>query len=58
MLMRRAMNEPRITWTTRINLRPSQKVSIHDIAERERVSIATLIGTMIDNYFLAVRSST
>ena len=56
--MRCAMNEPRITWTTRINLRPSQKVSIHDIAERERVSIATLIGTMIDNYFLAVRSST
>lgn len=47
------MDEQRITWTTRINLRPSTKRAIGEIATRDRISVATIIGAALDNYVTA-----
>lgn len=47
------MNEPRITWTTRINLRPSTRATINEIAKIDRISIATIIGAALDEYVTA-----
>lgn len=40
----------RKTWTTRVNLKPSAEERIKKIAQEEKLSIATKIGTLIEDY--------
>jgi hypothetical protein len=46
----------RITWTTRINVRPVTRDMIRTIAHEERLSMASIIGLAIESYVTA-RSS-
>lgn len=46
----------RISWTARINLRPSAIDAIRTMAKLERLPVATLIGEAVESYITA-RSS-
>ena len=45
--------DPRITWTTRINLRRDAADEIKQIALDERISVATMIGMAVETYITA-----
>lgn len=47
----------RIPWIARINIRPASRERVIAIARAERVAIATIIGYALDQY-LTARSST
>lgn len=47
----------RITWVTRINIKPISLEMIREVAREERMSLATTIGLAIETYVTA-RSST
>ena len=58
------VNEPtmseqntRITWTTRINLRPEAAQQIKRIAHGECISVATMVGIAIESYVTARSTS-
>jgi hypothetical protein len=40
----------RVTWTTRINVRPASREMIRLMAHDEHMSVATLIGLAIETY--------
>jgi len=43
-------NEPRIPWTTQINIKPSSLERLRWVARSERMSLATVIGKLIETY--------
>jgi hypothetical protein len=43
----------RITWTTRINVRPASRDMIRTLAREERMPVATVIGMAIETYVTA-----
>jgi hypothetical protein len=43
----------RITWVTRINVRPGSRDMIRTIAREERLSMASIIGLAIESYVTA-----
>jgi hypothetical protein len=45
--------QSRITWTTRINLRPQAADEIKRIALADRISVATMVGMAIETYVTA-----
>lgn len=49
--------QPRVTWTTRINVRPAARDLIRERADEERMSVATVIGIAIETY-VTTRSTT
>ncbi len=40
----------RISWTTRINIRPASRELLSALAKEERISIATMIGLAVERY--------
>lgn len=42
--------QARITWTTRINLRPSARDLIRILATEEKMSVATVVGLAVERY--------
>ena len=40
----------RITWVTRINIKPVSLEMIREVAREERMSLATTIGLAIETY--------
>ena len=57
MLTHRFMDEQnerqRITWTTRISVRPGSRDMIRAVAREERMPVATIIGLAIESYVTA-----
>lgn len=52
-------NEQRISWPTRINVKPSARDAIREIAKIERVPTATVVGRAVEGYVTTItRSST
>ena len=52
--MDREQNErQRITWVTRVNLKPVSRDMIRAISREERMSMATIIGMAIESYVTA-----
>jgi len=43
----------RITWVTRVNLKPVSRDMIRAISREERMSMATIIGMAIESYVTA-----
>jgi len=43
----------RITWTTRISVRPGSRDMIRAVAREERMPVATIIGLAIESYVTA-----
>lgn len=43
----------RVTWTTRINVRPASRELIRLLAHDEHISVATAIGMAIEAYVTA-----
>lgn len=43
----------RITWTTRINVKPLCRDLIRSMSRDERMSVATMIGLAIETYVTA-----
>ncbi len=52
-LMNDQQERDRITWTTRINVRPTGRDAIQSLARSECISVATMIGIAIENYVTA-----
>ena len=53
------MNESkrRVSWITRVNVRPAERDELREIAKEQRVTIASLIGLAVSD-FLTAGSST
>ncbi len=47
----------RISWTTRINVRPASRELLRAMAAGEHISVATLIGLAVESY-VTERSTT
>jgi hypothetical protein len=45
--------EPRIPWTTQINIKPTCLDRLRSVAREERMSLATIIGLAIETYITA-----
>jgi hypothetical protein len=49
--------QSRVTWTTRINLRPQASDQIKAMATADRISVATMIGIAVETYVTARSTS-
>jgi hypothetical protein len=47
----------RVTWVTRINIKPAAREMIRELAGEERMSLATTIGIAIERYVTARSTS-
>lgn len=56
-LMSDTNERQKITWTTRIAVRPSIREGFKQMAKEEAVSIANLIGVAMEQYYQTARSS-
>lgn len=47
----------RIPWLTRINIRPSTRENLRQIAKDERMTMASIIGIAVETYVTARSTS-
>lgn len=52
-LLMNDQQDRRVTWTTRINVRESERDTIRAIARAEKISVATMIGIAVENFVTA-----
>lgn len=50
LMIERDYDNRRVTWTTRINIRPSAMTLVRTLADHDRMSVATVLGLAVESY--------